>query len=129
MKRLPVVLAALAVAVLAAPVFAQEPTSRAEALRRQREQKAQDLEPPEQSGLERLLFDLESGRLFERLLNPAEGIYPKIGNITSGSGFSIGPGYRHVGLFGGQMNGASACCASFVMSTRTGPGRPVEAIS
>ena len=27
------------------------------------------------------------------------------------------------------MNGASACCASFVMSTSTGPGRPVPAIS
>ena len=27
------------------------------------------------------------------------------------------------------MNGAEFCCASFVMSTSTGPGRPVEAIS
>ena len=49
-------------------------------------------------------MDLESGRLFERLLNPAEGLYPKIGNVTSGSGFSLGPGYRHPRLFGGHAD-------------------------
>ena len=47
---------------------------------------------------------LESGRLFERLLNPAEGLYPKIGNITPGSGFSIGPGYRQPACFGGHAD-------------------------
>ena len=31
--------------------------------------------------------------------------------------------------FGGHTKGTSACCASFVMSTSTGPGRPVVAIS
>ena len=57
-------------------------------------------------------MDLESGRLFERLLNPAEGLYPKIGNITSGSGFSLGPGYRHAGMFGGHADFSTFAAAS-----------------
>jgi hypothetical protein len=61
------------------------------------------LAPPKPNGLERTSLDLENGRLFERLLNPGKGLYPKLGNITSGSGFSAGPGYRHVGIFGGHV--------------------------
>jgi hypothetical protein len=41
-----------------------------------------------------MLIALENGRLFERLLNPAEGFHPKLGTITPGSGFSLGPAYR-----------------------------------
>jgi hypothetical protein len=82
------------------PEAQEEPATRAEMLRRQRENKSHQLVPPEPSRLERVLLDLESGRLFERLLNPAEGFYPKIGNVTAGSGISLGPAYRHPGLFG-----------------------------
>jgi hypothetical protein len=78
----------------------QEVETRAEALRRQREKKSQELRPPEPSGTERWLVKLEDGRLFERVLNPAEGLYPKVGNITPGSGFAGGPGYRHPRLIG-----------------------------
>jgi hypothetical protein len=92
---------------------AQEPTTRAETLQRQREEKATQLTPPTQGGLERALMDLESGRVFERILNPAEGLYPKIGNITTGSGFSFGPGYRYPRLFGGQVEFSSFVAASF----------------
>jgi outer membrane protein assembly factor BamA len=83
---------------------AQEPATRAETLLLEREEKAKKLEPPTPNRAERTLRDLESGRLFERLLNPAEGLYPKLGNITSGSGFSLGPGYRHAGMFGGHAD-------------------------
>jgi outer membrane protein assembly factor BamA len=95
---------AATILALASLTWAQEPATRAETLQRQREEKAQKLAPPAQSRLERTLMDLESGRLFERLLNPAEGLYPKIGNITTGSGFSAGPGYRQPGLFGGHAD-------------------------
>jgi outer membrane protein assembly factor BamA len=78
---------------------AQDPETRAEALLRAREDKATSLEPPETSRLERVLLDLESGRLFERLLSPPQGLYPKFGSITPGSGFSLGAGYRRQGLF------------------------------
>ena len=92
---------------------AQEPTTRAEILEREREEKAQHLTPPQQTGLERALMDLESGRVFERILNPAEGLYPKIGNITTGSGFSFGPGYRYPRWFDGQLEFSSFVAASF----------------
>ena len=90
----------LCVIVDAAQARAQEPETRAEILRREREEKAQDLKPPEPSGMEKWLLKLEDGRLFERILNPAEGLYPKVGNITPGSGFAGGPAYRHPRLIG-----------------------------
>jgi hypothetical protein len=105
----------LAGVLLGAPdrVSAQdEPDTRAELLREQREEKARSLEPPEPSATERFLLDLENGRVFERLLNPAEGLYPKIGNITSGSGFSLGPAYRKPGLFGGHADFTAFAAAS-----------------
>ena len=52
----------------AAAAFAQEPATRAEVLARQREEKSQNLAPPEQGRLERTLLALENGRLFERVL-------------------------------------------------------------
>jgi hypothetical protein len=92
------VLVALQV-LMAAAAFAQEPATRAEELARQREEKSQQLAPPEPGRLERTLLALENGRLFERILNPPEGFYPKIGNITPGGGFAMGPAYRKP-LFG-----------------------------
>jgi hypothetical protein len=82
------------------PLFAQEPETREEALRREREAKSRALTPPEISGLERLLLKLENDRIFERLLSPPEGFYPRIGHVTPGSGFSLGPAYRRPALFG-----------------------------
>lgn len=90
-----------------------EPHTRAELLRQQREERSKQLAPPERSRLERILLDLENGRLFERLLNPAEGFYPKIGNITAGSGFALGPAYRRPGIFDGQADVSAFGIASF----------------
>lgn len=115
-------LAVLCVLAPAPAVLAQEPATRAEALRREREQKAAQLAPPEPTRLEQLLLDLESGRLFERLLNPAEGIYPKIGNVTAGSGIALGPAYRQPGLLGGHADLSAFAAGSFqkywLMETR-----------
>jgi outer membrane protein assembly factor BamA len=90
----------------------QEPETRAEALRREREEKSTQLEPPEPTGVERVLLDLERGRLFERILNPAEGLYPKLGTITAGSGFSVGPAYRTPGRLGGHADVSAFAMAS-----------------
>ena len=106
-------LPALTLALFSSVAEAQEPQTRAEERRREREEKSRALTPPKQGGLEKALKDLESGRLFERILNPAEGLYPKIGHITTGSGFSLGPGYRHAGLFGGQATFSTFAAASF----------------
>jgi hypothetical protein len=108
-----IVLVSLAVCgQFATSLHAQEPATRAETLQRQREEKAKDLAPPAPGRLERTLLDLESGRLFERLLNPAQGLYPRIGNITTGSGISIGPGFRQVGMFGGHADFSTFAAAS-----------------
>ena len=96
-----------------AAAWAQEPETREEALRRQREEKSQNLTPPEPSRLEKTLLDLEGRRVLERLLNPPEGFYPKIGNVTAGSGIALGPGYRKAGLFDGRADFTVFGAASF----------------
>jgi hypothetical protein len=97
----------------AVPAFAQEPATRAEALARERQAKSQGLEPAEPGGLERTLLALENGRLFERILNPAEGVYPKIGNLTPGSGVAFGPAFRRPGLFGEEVHFNAFAAANF----------------
>jgi hypothetical protein len=112
--RRPLLIAVAAFFAHAWTVDAQErePQTRAEALRIEREAKATQLRPPEPSKLEKTLLDLEAGRLFERILNPAEGLYPKFGSITAGSGFSIGPGYRTTHKFGGEFDFSTFAMAS-----------------
>jgi len=108
-KRVPgfiLSMAALLAPTLINPAFGQsqppsEPQTREEALREEREEKAEVLAPPQTGALEKGLFWLEDGRAFERLLNPAEGFYPKLGSVTAGSGLGFGAGYRH--LFSEQV--------------------------
>ncbi len=95
---------ALGMLALAGRASAQEPTTRAEALRLEREAKAEQLTPPESSRLERALIRLENDRVLERLLSPPVGLYPILGSITSGGGFAVGPGYRRPRLLGGQVD-------------------------
>jgi hypothetical protein len=77
----------------ACPVDAQtaEPSTRAEALRQKREEKRQALQPNEPDRLQRAMDYVE-----DRALNilTREGFFPKIGTLTTGSGFAFGPGYR-----------------------------------
>jgi hypothetical protein len=65
-RRCHVVIATIALLVSASTADAQErePETRAEALRREREEKATRLTPPEPNKLERALLDLEAGRFF-----------------------------------------------------------------
>jgi hypothetical protein len=106
------IVAALLGCVAAAAAQEPQPQTRAEALRRQREAKATELTPPEPTKLEKVLLDLEQGRLFERLLSPPEGLYPKFGTITPGSGLSIGPGYRSTRHMGGHVDFSTSAMAS-----------------
>jgi hypothetical protein len=86
----------LAVASLAA---AQEPATRAEAERQEREKKSREAEPYKPNGLERAMHLIEDKGIFT---SGRDGIYPKLGSLTTGSGFAFGPGFRNRGLFGGQ---------------------------
>jgi hypothetical protein len=105
-------LLALVVLLTARPLFAQDAETRAESLRRTREEKATELAPFAPGPVERTLLWLENGRLFERVLSPPSGFYPKIGNITAGSGFSGGPGYRRPLVFGGHADFSTFAAAS-----------------
>lgn len=93
------VAATLIACITTAPGFAQEPETRQAELRRLREQKSGALAPYKPSGAERLFLWLENSRSWERLLNPAEGFYPKIGTVTPGSGLSFGAGFRDPKVF------------------------------
>ena len=88
--------AALAVCALAVPVRAQAPASRAEALRQQRAEKAQSLTPYKPDGLETAMTIVEDKAI---VLIGREGLYPKLGSLTTGSGFAFGAGFRNSPVF------------------------------
>src|SRR6266850_517131 len=67
--------------------------TRAELLAQMREQKARSLQPYKPKGAEKVLLYVEENRILERL-TVADGFYPRIGGLTSGSGFAAGVGYR-----------------------------------
>ena len=73
-----------------------EPETRAETLRRQREEKARELAPHEPTGLERGITLVEK-RVVPLLQR--DGIYAKFGSLTTGSGFAYGAGFRDRSLF------------------------------
>ena len=75
---------------------AQEPATRAEADRQRREQKQADATPYRPNGLERAMRFAEERAIF---LLDREGFYPKLGSLTTGSGFTYGLGFRDRDLF------------------------------
>jgi hypothetical protein len=93
----------LLVGLFAAPLAAQtppdEPDTRAEALQREREQKQREVEPYEQNPVERGMILAE--RRIIPLLN-RDGIYARMGSLTTGSGFAYGAGYRDRSLVRGR---------------------------
>jgi hypothetical protein len=100
LRRLAIFFAAfLTLPVTAAAGQAGEPESRAEALRRMREAKQKELEPPRPSALERAM-DIAENRIFP-LLN-RDGIYAKFGSLTTGSGLAYGGGFRDRSLVKGR---------------------------
>ena len=78
------------------PASAQEPQTREEADRRRREQQARDPATYKPNGLERALDFAEDRAIF---LLDREGIHPKLGSLTTGSGFAYGVGFRDRDLF------------------------------
>ena len=84
---------------LAVPSFAQEPDTRAEADRQRRSEKNSALQPYTPGGFERAMHFVEEKGVF---IVGREGFYPKLGSLTTGSGFAFGPGYRDRDLFNNQ---------------------------
>jgi outer membrane protein assembly factor BamA len=97
----------LLVGLAASPVLAQtpasppagEPETRAELLRRAREQKQTEVEPYEQNPVERGMILAE--RRIIPLLN-RDGVYARMGSLSTGSGFAYGGGYRDRSLVRGR---------------------------
>ena len=81
----------LAVLACAAPAGAQ---SRAELARQQRAEKAQKLQPYQPNKAERILFMVEDTMLVQRVFNPPNGAFLRVGGLPQGSGLPLGPGYR-----------------------------------
>jgi outer membrane protein assembly factor BamA len=79
-----------------AAAFAQAPSTRAEADRGRREEKNSGVKPYEPGPLERALNVVENRAVF---ILDREGFYPKLGSLTTGSGFAYGMGFRDRDLF------------------------------
>src|SRR5262245_61662176 len=77
----------------------QTPPTRAEFLRQQREAKAKALKPHEPNGLERAM-DIGEKRIVPLLQR--DGVYFKLGSLTTGSGFAYGGGYRDRSFIAGR---------------------------
>ncbi|HEX7085276.1 MAG TPA: BamA/TamA family outer membrane protein [Vicinamibacterales bacterium] len=93
MPKLPYWVPALALTIaVATPTLAQEPSTRAEELHQQRAAKQEHLEPYRQNTLEKAFDFIEDRAIF--ILN-REGLYPKLGSLTTGSGFAYGVGWRN----------------------------------
>jgi hypothetical protein len=110
-----VVFAWVCAAVLAASpavALAQESAppveTRAEELRRLREEKQKAVTPYVPNSLERGMRIAEER--ITRLLAAPDGFFPKFGSLTTGSGFSVGAGYRNRRVFNrqGAINGWAA---------------------
>lgn len=79
-------------ACLSAPVaFAQVPQTRADLLTQARREKSEALRPNEPDALLRGMTFVEQRAVF---LLTREGLHPKLGSLTTGSGFAFGVGYR-----------------------------------
>ena len=88
-RRLTLLATALLWTTSPSAALAQE--TRAEALREEREEKQQELAPPETSTLERVMKSVERSGV---PLITRDGVYAKIGTLTTGSGTAVGLGYR-----------------------------------
>jgi hypothetical protein len=79
------------------PAFAQE--NRAEEQQEQRQEKQKEGTPYSPSFLERTLKALETGGI---PFLTRDGVYAKLGSITTGSGFAYGAGFRTHNILGRQ---------------------------
>ncbi len=97
MPPLRLVLLVTAALWTAVPSAARAQETRAEALREEREEKQKDVVPPKTSFLERTLKAVERSGV---PLITRDGVYIKLGTLTTGSGFALGGGYRTRMLLG-----------------------------
>ena len=90
-------LLSLALPILASSAaWSQEPATREEADRQRRDEKAKETKPYEPNGFEKAMDFAEDRAIF---ILDREGFHPKLGSLTTGSGFAYGLGFRDRDLF------------------------------
>ena len=89
-------LSAVLILVAATAAWAQEPQTREEVDRKRREENAATATPYKPNGLERAMNVGENRAVF---ILDREGFHPKLGSLTTGSGFAYGVGFRDRDLF------------------------------
>jgi outer membrane protein assembly factor BamA len=91
-----------------------EVDSRTAQIEREREEKANRLEPDDVGKVERFLSRFKDEKFLERAASGYNGFRPKVGKMATGGGFAIGPRYLREGLLSGQLTAS----ASAQISTR-----------
>lgn len=114
MRRLGFIVLLLLAAGLPDRVAAQAVSTRQESLRRQREEKARNLEPPRRGGLENGLYQIQDKRLVEVFQGGYRGFHPKVGGLVTGSGFALGTEYRNDALAERDVVLRASAQASFI---------------
>src|SRR5678816_3514456 len=84
---------ALMLTLMMAPQAPSLEPTRTEELQRAREQKAQQLQAPRRSFLEKGLYEFKEQRIMERVKEGFAGFHPLLGGIKPGSGFALGSSY------------------------------------
>jgi hypothetical protein len=75
-------------------LFAQEPPeTREEEWRRRREEKSKTLKPDERSSIERAALYIQRERILQKFAEGWKGFHPKLGGLSTGSGFAGGVRY------------------------------------
>lgn len=77
------------------PALASGQQTRAELIEQLRAERAKSLSTYQPNALERGLLYLDEKRVLERLGQDLTGIYPRLGGFTTGSGITVGGGFRH----------------------------------
>lgn len=82
---------------------AQEPSSRAETIEKERDRKTAVLKPETLSRAEQALRDIQDKKLLERFSYGYNGLRAAIGNMATGSGFALGPEFHREDLLRGHL--------------------------
>lgn len=116
--RILTLLPALCLACSIALAQDDPPTSRSEEIQRQREQKAENLEPAKPDAIEEKILLFEQRQILEKLGRGADGFFPKLGGLATGQGVALGLQYSKKNLADGKVNVAAFGVASFARSQR-----------
>jgi outer membrane protein assembly factor BamA len=74
-------------------VAQQQPETREEEWRRRREEKSKNLKPDERNSVERAALYIQREKILQKLSEGWKGFHPKLGGLSTGSGFAGGVRY------------------------------------